>query len=118
MVPEAGIINYREVTRKLADNVKLINSNSEIITNCEVLDYDNSKIKTSKGDFQVDNIIFCGGLFSDRLAIKDKLKLDIQIVGFRGDYFNLSDEAKSKINNLIYPVPNVDFLFWVFILLE
>ena len=111
LVPEAGIINYREVTRKLADNVKLINCNSEIITNCEVLDYDNSKIKTSKGDFQVDNIIFCGGLFSDRLAIKDKLKLDIQIVGFRGDYFNLSEEAKSKINNLIYPVPNVDFPF-------
>ena len=111
LVPEAGIINYQEVTRKLADNVKLINCKSEIITSCEVLDYDTSKIKTSKGDFQADHIIFCGGLFSDRLAIKDKLKLDIQIVAFRGDYFNISEEAKSKINNLIYPVPNVDFPF-------
>ena len=83
-VPQAGIIDYKEVTNRFAENVKLMNSNSEIITNCHVLDYNDSLIKTSKGNFKAKHIIFCGGLFSDRLALKDKVKLDLQIIGFRG----------------------------------
>ena len=35
----------------------------------------------------------------------------MQIVGFRGDYYSLSVSAKSKVNNLIYPVPNPEFPF-------
>ena len=35
----------------------------------------------------------------------------MKIVGFRGDYFKLSENAKNKINNLIYPVPNPEFPF-------
>ena len=110
-VPQAGIIDYKEVTNRFAENVKLMNSNSEIITNCHVLDYNDSLIKTSKGNFKAKHIIFCGGLFSDRLALKDKVKLDLQIVGFRGDYYSLAESAKSKVNNLIYPVPNTEFPF-------
>jgi L-2-hydroxyglutarate oxidase len=110
-VPEAGIIDYKGVTNKFAENVKSINLKSKIVTNCEVLNYKDSLIETSKGNFKAKHIIFCGGLFSDRLAVKDKIKLDMQIVGFRGDYYILSDIAKSKINNLIYPVPNTDFPF-------
>lgn len=110
-VPEAGIIDYRDVTNKLAHNVRLLNPNSKIITNCKVLNYQGSDIKTSKGYFKVRHTIFCGGLFSDRLALKDKIRLDMQIVGFRGDYYYLSNSAKSKVNNLIYPVPNSDFPF-------
>ena len=110
-VPESGIIDYKQVTEKLAKKVKEINPSSEIITDCEVDNYSNELINTSKGEFIAKHIIFCGGLFSDRLATKDKIKLDMQIVGFRGDYYELSEKAKSKINNLVYPVPNPDFPF-------
>ena len=110
-VPDSGIIDYRSVTNKLADNIKLINSDSKIMLGCKVLDCKDSYIKTSKGNFQSKHIIFCGGLFSDRLALKDRLDLDMQIVGFRGDYYYLSDSAKSKVRNLIYPVPDPNFPF-------
>jgi L-2-hydroxyglutarate oxidase len=110
-VPQSGIIDYKEVTNKLAHKIKLINTNSDIITDCKVLDYNENKIKTSKGNFTAQHIIFCGGLFSDRLAIKDRIDLDMQIVGFRGDYFTLAPNTKSKVNNLIYPVPNPEFPF-------
>ena len=110
-VPESGIIDYKAVTNKFADNIQSINVNSEVITDCEVIDYKNSSLKTSKGFFKADHIIFCGGLFSDRLALKDKMKLDIKIVGFRGDYYRLSERARSKVNNLVYPLPNPDFPF-------
>jgi L-2-hydroxyglutarate oxidase len=110
-VPESGIIDYKEVANKLAEKIIAINFNSEVITNCEVNNYNNSEIKTSKGTFKAKHIIFCGGLFADRLAIKDKVKLNMQIVGFRGDYYELTKQAENKVNNLIYPVPNPEFPF-------
>ena len=88
-VPESGIIDYKGVTEKLAKKVKEINPSSKIITDCEVDNYSNKLINTSQGEFNAQHIVFCGGLFSDRLATKDKVKLDMQIVGFRGDYYEL-----------------------------
>jgi len=111
LVPETGIIDYKGVTNTFAKKVKEINSNSLILTSCKVLDYQENMIQTTKGAYKVKHIIFCGGLFADRLAVKDKVNLDMQIVGFRGDYFTLSEHAKSKVNHLIYPVPNPEFPF-------
>ena len=110
-VPEAGIIDYKGITNKLAEQVLAIHPNSKVMTGCEVLDYNEDTIQTSKGEFKAKHIIFCGGLFADRLATKDKVKLNMQIVGFRGDYYELTEHAKSKINHLVYPVPNPEFPF-------
>jgi len=110
-VPETGIIDYKDVTNELSRHVESINPSSHIIKNCEVLDYNGTSIKTSTGDYYAHHIIFCGGLFSDRLAFKDKIETDMQVVAFRGDYYCLSDDARSKVNNLVYPVPNPHFPF-------
>jgi len=113
-VPEAGIIDFKGVTNKMAELVKLINSNSEIITNCEVKSFektDTTTIHTSLGDYKSRFMVFCGGLHSDRLARKDKVNLDMRIVGFRGDYFDLTEVGMKKIKNLVYPVPNPEFPF-------
>ena len=110
-VPQSGIIDYVAVTNKFAENIIDINSNSQILKSCELLDYNNDYLSTSQGNFVVKNIIFCGGLFADRLALKDIDSLDMRIVGFRGDYYKLHYQAKNKINNLVYPVPNPKFPF-------
>ncbi|MDA9325284.1 L-2-hydroxyglutarate oxidase [Flavobacteriales bacterium] len=110
-VPESGIINYKQTVQKFAEKIVEINPMSKIICSCKVTDFSDNHLKTSKGDFYVKNNIFCAGLFSDRLAEKDKFKLNMKIVGFRGDYYQLSQKAKNKVNNLIYPVPNPDFPF-------
>ena len=113
-VPEAGIIDFKAVTHKLAELVKEINPESDIIINCEVKHFDRgaiSKLYSNLGVFQSKYLVFCGGLHSDRLARKDKVKLDMRIVGFRGDYFDLTPQGKKKIKNLVYPVPNPEFPF-------
>ena len=111
-VPESGIIDFVGVTNKLAELIKEINPNSQIINSCEVKSFtDDGTINTTKGSYKSDKKIFCGGLFSDRLAQKDKVSSDVRIVGFRGDYYDLSEQGKSKVNNLIYPVPNPEFPF-------
>ena len=111
-VPESGIIDFVGVTNKLAELITDINPNSQIIYSCEVKSFDDGGlINTTKGQYKSDKKILCGGLFSDRLAQKDKVHSDVRIVGFRGDYYDLSKKGKSKVNNLIYPVPNPEFPF-------
>ena len=35
----------------------------------------------------------------------------MKIVPFRGEYYELNDNAKGLVNNLIYPVPDPNFPF-------
>ena len=46
--------------------------------------------------FMRENLFFVEAFNSDRLARKDNVKLDVRIVGFRGDYYDLTDKAKRK----------------------
>ena len=110
-VPESGIIDYKAVTNKLSEIIIQINPTSKIQTSCEVLDVKDEVLLTNQGNIQSHHSVFCGGLFSDRLAKKDDMKLKMKIIGFRGDYYDLEDHAKEKVNNLIYPVPNPEFPF-------
>ena len=111
-VPEAGIIDFVGVTKKLAQLVMEINPESKVLTSCEVLDIkQDNQIITSKGIIKASCNVFCGGLFSDRLAQKDGLRPDMRIVGFRGDYYDLTAQGMEKVKHLIYPVPNPEFPF-------
>lgn len=115
LVPCTGIIDFRAATKKMVELTLAINPSSAVFLGHEVLEIQKkneiSSLKTNKGDFEADFLVFCAGLHSDRLARKDGVKLKEQVVGFRGDYYELTPEAKKKVKNLIYPVPNPDFPF-------
>jgi L-2-hydroxyglutarate oxidase len=110
-VPESGIIDYKQTTKKFAEKITSINNKSKIILSCEVFNFKNDYLLTTKGKIYTKNNIFCAGLFSDRLAGKDNLKTNMKIVSFRGDYYKLKESSKHMIKNLIYPVPNPEFPF-------
>lgn len=110
-VPDSGIIDYKGVTKKLGELITQINPSSHILTNSEVIGVEKGKLLFKDKSIKVKHSIFCGGLFADRLAKKDGLSLDSQVVGFRGDYYNIKEKSKYKIKNLIYPVPNPEFPF-------
>ncbi|CAG0983064.1 MAG: L-2-hydroxyglutarate oxidase [Bacteroidetes bacterium] len=115
-VPCTGIIDYRGTTEKLVELTLNIQSGSKIVMSEEVLDFENissteKKVITDKNFYNTKFVIVCGGLQADRLAKKDGVKIKEKVVGFRGDYYELTHEAKHKVKNLIYPVPNPDFPF-------
>lgn len=114
-VPTAGIIDFVQVGNKFAEKIHQINPKSNLITSCEVykVSHQNGSktVETSSGNFTTATVIFCAGLQSDRMAKADGLNLDIQIVGFRGDYYELTPTATHKIKHLVYPVPDPDFPF-------
>ncbi len=110
-----GIIDFRAATAKMIELALEINANSKLFLGTEVLGITkkegHSSFETSKGVFEARYAVFCAGLQADRLARKDGVALKEQVVGFRGDYYELTEEAKRKVKNLIYPVPNPDFPF-------
>jgi len=114
-VPVTGIIDYRGATEKMAELTLAINPKSQIKLAEEVLGVDQSSeiglVKTNKASYQSKHFVFCGGLQSDRLAKKDGVETETQIVGFRGDYYELEDHALHKVKHLIYPTPNPAFPF-------
>ncbi len=114
-VPCTGIIDFRGATEKMAELALAMNAASEMHLGHEVLSIEKgeetSKIITNKGSFEAKYLVFCAGLQADRLAKKDGVNLKEKVVGFRGDYYELTEEAKHKVKNLIYPVPDPDFPF-------
>ncbi len=114
-VPVTGIIDYVAVCQKFGELLTQINPESEVFLSTKVtesFDEDGQGgLITNKGKFYCDRRIFCAGLQSDRLAKKEGNELDLQIVGFRGDYYELSKKGKHKVKHLIYPVPDPDFPF-------
>jgi L-2-hydroxyglutarate oxidase len=114
-VPCTGIIDFVGTTNKLVEIAVAKNSNSKVLLEHKVIGIEHGEstntIQTDKGNFTAKKLIFCGGLQADRLAKMDDVKVNERVVGFRGDYYELTDQAKHKVKNLIYPVPNPDFPF-------
>ena len=115
LVPCTGIIDFVAATNKMAELALEAQPLSKMVLGCEVKDIiksdDSSTIVTNQNDFETKHIVFCAGLQADRLAKKDGVKLKEKVVGFRGDYYELTKQGMHKVKHLIYPVPNPDFPF-------
>lgn len=114
-VPCTGIIDFRGATAKMVELALKENDQSICKLGEEVLEIkdngETSTLVTPKGEYEAKHLIFCAGLQADRMAKKDGVKLKEKVVGFRGDYYELTEQGKHKVKNLIYPVPNPDFPF-------
>jgi len=111
--PVTGIVDYGEVARALADDIREMGG--EIQTDREVLGIERkgglTRVRTNAGDIEARYVITCGGLQSDRLAKMTGGKGDPKIVPFRGDYLILKPEKRSLVRGNIYPVPDPAFPF-------
>ena len=114
-VPCTGIIDYSDVARKYVELIHAKNNGCKVLTSHKVIAFDKkgdtTDVVTEKGTFNAKHIISCAGLQADRVTKKDHVKTDSAIVGFRGDYYDLTEKGRSKVKNLIYPVPNPEFPF-------
>ena len=116
-VPCTGIIDYRAATAKMVELALAAQPQSALKLEEEVVAFERigtqTLVRTNRtaSGYVAHHVVVCGGLQADRLARKDGVDLKERVVGFRGDYYELTDQAKHKVRNLIYPVPNPDFPF-------
>lgn len=113
-VPGAGIVDYPGVAHALADRLR--SRGHEIRTGAEVLDLrtepDHVRVVSTAGDVTARHAVNCAGLYADRVAqMSGQEGLDVQIVPFRGEYYELVPERRDLCRNLIYPVPDPNFPF-------
>lgn len=112
-VPEAGIVNYKQVCQRMAARIE--ERGGQIFTNARVTaihEHSNEIVVESLvGEWSVQNIVNCAGLHSDRIASMSGQKPDVKIVPFRGEYFKVKPQAQHVCRNLIYPVPDPSFPF-------
>lgn len=112
-VPQAGIVNYKQVTEKFASLVS--DSGGDILLNTAVERIheknDQVVVETNHRTIRAAFLINCAGLHSDRVAALSGYKTDTKIVPFRGEYYKLKPEKRYLVNHLIYPVPNPKFPF-------
>ncbi|MCC3571015.1 MAG: L-2-hydroxyglutarate oxidase [Microcoleus sp. PH2017_40_RAT_O_B] len=112
-VPSTGIINYRQVCQKYAELVA--SQGGELRLSTKVMritpTLEGVAIATNQGSFQAKFIVNCAGLFSDRVAKLAHVDPEVQIVPFRGEYYELVPEKRYLVKQLIYPVPNPNFPF-------
>jgi len=112
-VPEAGIVDFPGVCRKLGELLSSHGAQLHLSTRVTGIVQSDSQVvvQTTGGDFQGDLLVNCTGLHSDRLTRMSGSKPDAKIVPFRGEYFELTPEAEHLCRTLIYPVPNPQFPF-------
>ncbi|MCG3883533.1 L-2-hydroxyglutarate oxidase [Photobacterium leiognathi] len=112
-VPDSAIVNYRLICKKL---VQLIEDNhGKVIFNQPItsIKEDNHKVAVQSPSQTIftHKLIACAGLQSDRIVSMLGSKPQFAIVPFRGDYYQLPTEHNSKVNHLIYPVPDPNLPF-------
>lgn len=113
LVPQTGIVDYKEVSLKYLE--LFLGLGGELKLNTKVISIENkektSTVVTDKENFTAKSVVNCAGLYSDKVAKMTDETVDVQILPFRGEYYTLKKEKQYLVNNLIYPVPNPNFPF-------
>jgi 2-hydroxyglutarate dehydrogenase len=112
--PATGVVDFRQVARALADDVRA--GGGEVRLGYEVAKVDTSnggvRLRASSGDeLAANQAVFCAGPWSDRLALEAGADADPRIVPFRGAYLTLRPERADLVKSLIYPVPDPSLPF-------
>ena len=112
-VPSTGIVDFKVVAAKYVE--LLGEMDVDLILNCEITDIKQQEwgysLSTSRNMYQTKYLIATVGLYSDRIARGSGVDPGMKIIPFRGEYWHLTQNKRSLVKNLIYPVPNPKFPF-------
>jgi L-2-hydroxyglutarate oxidase len=112
-VPEAGVVDFAGIA--LGQAKVLQDAGVSIATDAEVsgVTHEGDGVVAMAGEqrFAARVLINCAGLHSDRVATLAGVTPEVRIVGFRGEYYRLRDQAAPLVRSLIYPVPDPRFPF-------
>jgi L-2-hydroxyglutarate oxidase len=112
-VPDTGIVDFIQVTEKLAEIVQ--ENSGEVRLETKVIrclaQSDPLVLETNNGKYICNNLINCAGLYSDKVAKMCGVDPGLRIIPFRGEYYELVPEREHLVKNLIYPVPDPSFPF-------
>jgi L-2-hydroxyglutarate oxidase LhgO len=111
--PQTAVVDFGRVAQALADELR--EQGAAVLTSTEVLSIRRAggglRLVTAGVELEARGLINCAGLQADRIARMAGERIDLRIVPFRGDYFELRPERADWVRGLIYPVPDPAFPF-------
>lgn len=111
-VPQAGIVDYGEVARKYAELFQKRGGTIALQQRVHAVRPASDAVYVEAAQsWETRIFVNCSGLYSDRVAAISGQDPGVQILPFRGEYYDLKPEAQHLVRNLIYPVPNPNFPF-------
>ena len=112
-VPQAGVVDYGIVTRKIAEKFVSLGGSIEYFQKIKSIKTENNLkiLESDKSFFQSEFLINCAGLYSDTVAYLDNIEPKLRIIPFRGEYFTITEEKSHLVNNMIYPISDPDLPF-------
>lgn len=116
-VKQTGIVNYQDVTTKMAEKFQQLGG--VVLLEHEVVglkeDAAGITIKAKHNhqfvSLECDFLVACSGLMADRTTKMLGIKTDFQIIPFRGEYYRLAPKHNHIVKHLIYPIPDPDLPF-------
>lgn len=112
-VPQTGIINFKDVANRYADRIKFRGGHFVLAEKVKEIKLKKGLafVRTHEKEYEAKLVINCAGLFSDKITRLTQKKLNTKIIPFRGEYYELKEEKRHLVKNLIYPVPDPNFPF-------
>jgi L-2-hydroxyglutarate oxidase len=109
LVPSTGIVDYRRISRALAEDIQEHGGKVRLRSCVSSITEAGAEVEvelTHGEAVRAGQLIVCGGLQADRLARSAGLDVKLRIIPFRGEYFQLPIEQSQIVRHLIYPVPD------------
>lgn len=112
-IESTGIVDYKRVANAMAGVVR--KHGGSIVLEAAVTGIKETSagvtVTTEKQQYMARQLIACAGLQSDRIAKLAGVKIEHQIVPFRGEYYRLPATRNEIVRHLIYPIPDPDLPF-------
>ena len=113
LVSDTGIVDYKKVCQEMARKFESLGGeirlDNQVVKISEQSDY--IKVTSNQNEFDSRFLISCAGLMSDRITRMLGIKIDFQIIPFRGEYYQLAPRLNHVVKHLIYPIPDPAYPF-------
>ncbi|MBV6287330.1 L-2-hydroxyglutarate oxidase [Pseudomonas aegrilactucae] len=112
-VASTGIVDYTQVCQAMARVIQAAGGEICLDTRVTAIFESGDNVTVSSDDrvWRAKQLVACAGLQSDRLAALAGVRIDHQIIPFRGEYFRLPAAKNQIVNHLIYPIPDPELPF-------
>ena len=112
-VDATGIVDYKQVCYAMAKVIEQAGGEVRLGTTVQAIRElgEHVEIRDQYQTWHARQLVACAGLQSDRLARLAGVKIDHQIIPFRGEYYRLPASKNQIVNHLIYPIPDPELPF-------
>lgn len=111
--PRTAITDYVAIAEQLARDVEA--AGGRVVVGSEVtgISQRGGRVTVAAGrtSYDVDQVVLCGGLQSDRLGRLAGQDADPRIIPFRGEYLAVSAAKQDLVRGMVYPVPDPRYPF-------